>query len=150
MLNHFVSEFIICDHTALCFTCHLHYFLKFFYWSTISIQYSDSQFKDYTPFIHTIKYWLYSLCCTVCLCGLFYTCVCSVVSDSVIPWIVARQIPLSMEFSRQKYWSGLPFPPPGDPTQGSVKPTSLGSAALAGRIFTTVPPGKPRFIRSCL
>ena len=34
--------------------------------------------------------------------------------NSVIPWTVARQAPLSMAFSRQEYWSGLPFPPPGD------------------------------------
>ena len=38
----------------------------------------------------------------------------SVVSDSVIPWTVARQAPLSTGFSRQEDWSGLPFPPPGD------------------------------------
>ena len=37
----------------------------------------------------------------------------SVVSDSAIPWTVARQAPLSMGFSRQEQWSGLPFPPPG-------------------------------------
>ena len=39
-------------------------------------------------------------------------CVCSVVSGSAIPWAVALQAPLSMGFSRQEYWSGLPFPPP--------------------------------------
>ena len=39
---------------------------------------------------------------------------CSVVSDSVIPWAVAHQAPLSMEFSRQEYWSVLPFPSPGE------------------------------------
>ena len=39
----------------------------------------------------------------------------SVVSNSFMtPWTVARQAPLSMGFSRQEYWSGLPFPPPGD------------------------------------
>ena len=38
----------------------------------------------------------------------------SVVSDSATPESVARQAPLSMEFSRQEYWSGLPFPSPGD------------------------------------
>ena len=48
-------------------------------------------------------------------------CVCSVVSDSfATPWIVAHQVPLSMGFPRQDYWSGLPFPPPGIfPTQES-------------------------------
>ena len=40
--------------------------------------------------------------------------VCSIVSDSATPWTVARQAPLSMGFSRQEYWSGLPFPSPGD------------------------------------
>ena len=38
----------------------------------------------------------------------------SVVYDSVTPWTVGHQAPLSMEFSRQEYWSGLPFPSPGD------------------------------------
>ena len=41
-------------------------------------------------------------------------CVCSVMSDSAIPWTVACQAPLSIEFSRQEYWSVLPFPTPGD------------------------------------
>ena len=46
---------------------------------------------------------------------------CSVMSDCfATPWTVAHQAPLSMEFSRQEYWTGLPFPPPGDlPYQGS-------------------------------
>ena len=52
-------------------------------------------------------------------------------------WIVARQAPLSMEFSRQEYWSGLPFPSPGDlPDPGSQR-ISLLSPALADRFFTT-------------
>ena len=38
---------------------------------------------------------------------------CSVVSNSVVPWTVARQAPLSMGFPRQEYWSGLPLPTPG-------------------------------------
>ena len=37
----------------------------------------------------------------------------SVVSDSVTPWTLDHQVPLSTEFSRQEYWSGFPFPPPG-------------------------------------
>ena len=46
-------------------------------------------------------------------------CVCSILSNSVTPWTAACHPPLSMEFSRQEYWSGLPFPTPGDlPTQG--------------------------------
>ena len=54
-----------------------------------------------------------------------------------IPWTVARQVPLSMGFSKQKYWSGLPFPPPRDLPNPGIKPTSLASPALAGRFFTT-------------
>ena len=49
---------------------------------------------------------------------------CSVVSDSGIPWTVAHQAPLSMEFSRQEYWSGLPFPPPGDLPDPGIEPRS--------------------------
>ena len=69
---------------------------------------------------------------------------CSVMHDSfATPWTVACQAPLPMEFSRQEYWSGLPFPPPGDVPTPGIKPASLVSPALAGRFFTTVPPGKP-------
>ena len=46
---------------------------------------------------------------------------------SVTPWPVARQAPLSMEFSRQDYWSGLPFPSPGDLPDPGIEP---GSPAL--------------------
>ena len=45
----------------------------------------------------------------------------------VTPWTVSRQAPLSMEFSRQEYWCGLPFPPPGDLPNPGIKP---GSPAL--------------------
>ena len=52
------------------------------------------------------------------------------------PWIVAHQVPLSMGFFRQEYWSGLLCPPPGDLPDPGVKPTSLMSPALAGGFFT--------------
>ena len=55
-------------------------------------------------------------------------------------WTVARQAPLSMEFFRQEYWSGLPFPSPGDLPDPGIEQTS---PALAGRFFTTEPLGKP-------
>ena len=48
-----------------------------------------------------------------------------------------------MEFSRQEYWSRLPFPPPGDLPDPGIEPASLASPALAGSFFTTEPPGKP-------
>ena len=50
---------------------------------------------------------------------------------------IARQASLSMGFSRQKYWSGLPCPPPGDLYNPEIKPSSLVSPALAGVFFTT-------------
>ena len=58
------------------------------------------------------------------------------------PWTVAHQAPLSMEFSRQKYWSELPFPTPGDLPDSVIEPRSSASPVLAGRFFTTAPPGK--------
>ena len=64
-------------------------------------------------------------------------------SDSVIPWTVAGQAPLSMGFSRQEYWIGLPFPTPGDLPDPGIEPISLKSLELTGRSFTTEPPGKP-------
>ena len=58
-------------------------------------------------------------------------------------WTVACQAPLSMGFSRQECWSGLPCPPPGDPPNSRIKPSYLMFPALAGVFFTTEPPGKP-------
>ena len=47
-------------------------------------------------------------------------------------WTIARYAPLSMDFSKQEYWSGLPCPPPGDLPDPGIEPTSLMSPALAG------------------
>ena len=54
----------------------------------------------------------------------------SVVSDSAAPWTEARQVPLSMKFSRQEYWSGLPCPPPWDLPNPGIEPTSPAAPAL--------------------
>ena len=62
---------------------------------------------------------------------------CSALSNSATPWTIAHQAPLSMEFSRQEYWSALPFPPPGDLPNLEIEPTSLVSPALAVKFFTT-------------
>ena len=59
----------------------------------------------------------------------------SVVSDSVTPWTMACQAPLSMGFSRQEYWSGLPCSPPGDLPDPGIKPTPLMTPALSGRFL---------------
>ena len=65
-------------------------------------------------------------------------------SDSfVTPWTAAHQAPLSLKFSRHEYWSGLPFPTPGDLPDPGIEPESLSSLAAAGGFFTTVPPGNP-------
>ena len=63
---------------------------------------------------------------TLCACVLSQ----SVVSDSATPQTVVRQLPLSMEFSRREYWSGLPFPPPGDLPDPGTETVSPVSPAL--------------------
>ena len=59
---------------------------------------------------------------------------------AVTPWTVVYQAPLSLGFPRQEYWSELPFPSPGALPNPGTEPTP---PALAGRFFSTEPPGKP-------
>ena len=61
-------------------------------------------------------------------------------SDSATPWTVALQAPLSMKFSRQKHWSGLPFPPPESVPNPGTEPRS---PTLQADFLLTEPPGKP-------
>ena len=86
------------------------------------------------------------------LWAITYMCVCIYVCCAVLScfnhvqlfatlWTVAHQAPLSMGFSRQEFWSGLPFPPPGDLPDPGIKPTPPASPALADRFFTTEPSG---------
>ena len=76
-------------------------------------------------------------CVYVCMC----VCVsCLVMSDSVTPWTVACQSPQSVEFSRQDYWSGLPFPSPGDLPDSGIEPRS---PSLQADSLPSEPPGKP-------
>ena len=58
------------------------------------------------------------------------------------PLPTVPQAALSMEFSRQEYWSGLPFPTPGNLPDPGIKTQSLVSSVLAGEFITTAPPGK--------
>ena len=67
----------------------------------------------------------------LCRCVLSHVCL------FVTPWTVACQAPLPMEFSRQEYWSGLPFPCPGDLPNPGIEPMSLVPPALAVGFFTT-------------
>ena len=72
------------------------------------------------------------MCCMLSCFGLFAT-----------PQTAAHQAPLCMGFPRQEYWTELPFLSPGDLPNPGIEPAPLSSAALAGRLFTTVLPGKP-------
>ena len=80
--------------------------------------------------------WQISLCAKTLSCVRFLA----------TPWTVAHQPPLSMRLSQQEYWSGLPFPPPGDLPDPSIKPKPPASPALAGGFFTTEPPGKLKLV----
>ena len=55
---------------------------------------------------------------------------------STTPWTIAHQTPLSMEFSRQEYWNGLPFTTLGDLPDPGIEPSCSVSPALAGLFFT--------------
>ena len=72
-------------------------------------------------------------------------CVCTLSHVQLLAtlWTLARQAPLSREFPRQEYWSGLPFPSPGALPDPGIEPVSLVSSALADESFTTEPLGKP-------
>ena len=84
---------------------------------------------DSVPWVWLTVDYLYC-CCLVASVRLFS-----------IPWTAALQAPLSMGFSRQEYWSRLPFPSPNDLPDPGTEPVSLASA---GGFFTAEPPGKPR------
>ena len=79
----------------------------------------------------------------VCVCVCVRTCThkhaqsCPTLCDHID--FVAHQVPQSMGFSRQEYWSGLPFPCPGDLSDPGMEPAS---PALAGGFFSIEPPGK--------
>ena len=88
---------------------------------------------------HSIRNIRISMRVCVCVCARAL----SRVRFFVTPCTVSHQAPLFMEFSRQEYWSGLPFPSPGDLTDPRIEATSPVSPALAGRFFTTEQPVKP-------
>ena len=76
---------------------------------------------------------------------LLVLCMCSVTSvvfDSATPWTVSpwglHGTPLSMGFSRQEHWNGMPCPLPGHLPNPGIEPVSVMSSALAGRFFTTI------------
>ena len=87
-----------------------------------------------------------SVCVCVCVCVYVRACAHALAQSCLTlsnPRECSPQAPLSMKFSRQEYWSVLLFPIPRDLPESGIKPMSLVSPALAGRFFTTEPPGKP-------
>ena len=75
----------------------------------------------------------------LCMCVLSHVRLC------VTPWTAALQAPLSMGFSQQEYWSGLPFSPSGDLPDPGIKSISPLSPALAGTFFTTSASGNSQY-----
>ena len=87
-------------------------------------------------------------CCAVCIIVLniirkalnnvseVYLCVCITLHMCGFSCFQLFATLLSMKFSKQEYWNGLPFPPPGDLPNPGIKPESLASPVLAGRFFT--------------
>ena len=77
------------------------------------------------------------VCVCVCVCVCTRAQLLSRLRLFVTPWTKAHKDPLSMGFSQQEYWGGLPFPPPGDLLDPGIELMSLTSPALAGGFFTT-------------
>ena len=87
---------------------------------------------SYIKCLSTVSLHTHGFCFQACMLSRF-----SHVWIFATPWTVARQAPLSMGFSRQVYWNGLPCPPPRDLPDPGIKPASLMSPAMAGGFFTT-------------
>ena len=83
-----------------------------------------------------------TLCAPSAWISLVCACVLSCVWLFATPWSITCQAFLSKEFSRQEYWSGLPFSTSGDLPDPGIEPVSLAVPALAVRFVTTEPPGK--------
>ena len=96
-----------------------------------------SHLQESLGFSHLFNFFYIYVCVCVCVCAMSW----SVMPKSVIPWTITCQTALSMEFSRQESWSELPFPSPGNLSNPETKFTSSATFALAGRFFTTEPPG---------
>ena len=102
-------------------------------------------FQAYSKVIHIYRH--IDVCVCVCVCARVCACVCvhghlhaqshSCVQFCATSWTVVHQTPLSMEFSRQEYWSGVPFPPPGKLPDRGIEPISLVSPVLAAGFFTS-------------
>ena len=113
--------------------------------SICAVQQSDSVIRMYTFYFTFFSIMVYhrifilSTYVCVCVCARSVAQLCPTLCNPVD----CSQASLSMEFSRQEYWTGLPFPSPGGLPDARIKCESLVSVALAGGFFPTVPPGKP-------
>ena len=79
------------------------------------------------------------MCVCVCVCVFTIAQSCLTLAT---PWAVVPEAPLSIGFRRQEYWSGLPFPSPGDLPHPGIEPASPASA---GGFFATKPPGNSQW-----
>ena len=82
--------------------------------------------------------------CTIILCVCVYEVTCHVQLFATL-WTLVCQALLSMGFSRQVYWSGLPFPPPDSLPEPEIEPASLVSLAWHACSLPLAPPGKPYY-----
>ena len=111
------------------------------YFFQITFHYRLSQGIEYSSLCYTVvPLFTYFIRNSSSYCFCFC---CYVVSNSATPWTVAHQVPLSMGFSRQEHWNGLPFPSPWDLPNPGIEPASLASPILPGGFFTIMPHGKP-------
>ena len=122
-------------YTLICVYMHIY---KYFYRGPPVITFA------FSILIHTMKEIhiatpIPTLSFCVCVC----VCVFSCVQLFVTLWMVGHQAPLFMRFSRQEYWSGLPFLSPVDLPDPGIELVSLQNPVCLGKFFTTVPPGKP-------
>ena len=89
-----------------------------------------------------VAFWIAHIGSSACICAHLL----SPVQLFATPWTIARQAPLSMEFSRQEYWSGLQFPPPGDPPYPGIEPVSFAYLVLQIDSLPAEPTGRALFI----
>ena len=94
-------------------------------------------------FLSKSTYQLFSFHKTTIFLFLFFSLSCARLFAT--PWTVAYQAPQSMGFSRQEYWSGVPFPSPGDLPDPEIEPASPAPPTLASGFLTTEPPRKPNW-----
>ena len=103
---------------------------------------------SFGKFVFLKRIGLFHLCYQIYIYNFFMKWKCSWLSRVWLfatPWAIVCQAPLSMEFSRQEYWSGQPSPSPGDLPNPGIEP---GSPALQADPLRSEPPGKPQLVHN--